>query len=233
MLNVAQFRAGADNLSYLVYGKGDAIAVDGVACDAILAFLDERKLKLLSIANTHVHPDHTGGNYLLIEKTGAELLRHRELVQQRQIDLEGRPILIYHTPGHTDDSLCFHLGNILLTGDTLFNGYVGNCFTGNLETFLQSIKRLMSLPDETVIYAGHDYLFDAMHFARRLEPDNEEIARYLQKYCRNDVFSLLGDERKVNPYLRFNDEKIIAVLKEKGLPGDTELQRWKSLWTLD
>jgi hydroxyacylglutathione hydrolase len=209
MLNVAQFRAGADNLSYLIYGKRDAIAIDGVACDAILIFLEARKLKLLSIANTHVHLDHTGGNYLLIE------------------------ILIYHTPGHTDDSLCFHPGNLLLTGDTLFNGYVGNCFTGNMETFLHSIKRLMSLPDETVIYAGHDYLFDAMHFARRLEPDNEEIARYLKKYDRNDVFSLLEDERKVNPYLRFNDEKIIAILKEKGLPSETELQRWKSLWSLD
>lgn len=233
MLNVAQFRAGADNLSYLVYGKQDAIAIDGVACDAILAFLEERKLKLLSIAATHIHPDHIGGNYLLIEETGAELLRHRELIHRSRIDLEDWPIRIYHTPGHTDDSLCFHLGNLLLTGDTLFNGYVGNCFTGNLEAFLRSIKRLMALPDETVIYAGHDYLFDAMHFARRLEPDNEEIDRYLKKYDRNDVFSLLGDERKVNPYLRFNDGKIIALLKEKGLPHDTELKRWKSLWKLD
>jgi hydroxyacylglutathione hydrolase len=154
-------------------------------------------------------------------------------MQDAEIELEGRKIRVYSTPGHTADSLCFHVENTLITGDTLFNGTVGNCFSGDMKGFYHSIKRIMSLSEKTVIYAGHDYVEEAMNFARRLEPDNAYIEIFLQNYRPDHVFSRLTEEIRVNPYLRFNERSIIDLLKKKRLPVKTEWQRWQSLMTIE
>jgi hydroxyacylglutathione hydrolase len=139
---------------------------------------------------------------------------------------------VYHTPGHTGDSVTFHAGNFLVTGDTLFNGTVGNCFSGDLSAFYNSVKKLISFPEDTVIYAGHDYVEYSMSFARLIEPGNVDIDIFLKKYNPEEVSSTIGDELKVNPYVRFNDSKMISVLKGKGLPVSTEFERWESLMSL-
>jgi hydroxyacylglutathione hydrolase len=232
MLQLKQFRYHIDNLAYIVYGKKYAMAVDGGAYGEILSFIESRGLNLLFVTNTHGHVDHTSGNGSLLRGSNARLLRYEE-IQNTEIELEGRKISVYNTPGHTADSLCFHVGNALITGDTLFNGTIGNCFSGDTKGFYQSIKRIMSLSESTVIYAGHDYVEEAMNFARRLEPDNECIEVFLQKHRADHVFSRLDEELKVNPYLRFNESSIIDLLKRNGLPAKTEWQRWQSLMTID
>ncbi|MGA3208340.1 MAG: MBL fold metallo-hydrolase [Syntrophales bacterium] len=232
MLQVKQFRYHLDNLGYLLYGEKYAMAVDGGAFDEILSFADSRRLSLLFVTNTHGHMDHTNGNATLLNEANARLLRYEE-IRGTEIELEGQNIRIYDTPGHTADSLCFHVGNALITGDTLFNGTIGNCFSGDLKGFYQSIKKIMSLPGSTVIYAGHDYVQEAMSFARRLEPDNEYIKIFAKNYKQDHVFSRLMEELRVNPYLRFNEPGIINLLKKNGLPRKTEWQRWQSLMTID
>ena len=231
MLAVAQFRYAADNLAYLIYGPQSAMAVDGGAVDDIASFLEERHLNLRYVVNTHNHYDHTSGKDFLLSRYRAQHIPCRELALQAKVTLDDKPILIYPTPGHTEDSLCFHIGNILITGDTLFNGTIGNCFSGRIDLFYQSIKNLMALPPETIIYAGHDYVKDSIYFARQLEPDNPHLNRFLHDYDPDHVFSTLADEFKINPYLRFNDEKIIAILKNEGLSHGTEWERWQSLMT--
>jgi hydroxyacylglutathione hydrolase len=231
MLHVAQFRYSADNLAYLIYGREFAMAVDGGAVDDIAHFLEENQLNLRYVVNTHQHYDHTSGNDYLIKRYQAGHIPCRDLSLQDRLILEDDPIRIYPTPGHTEDSLCFHVGNILITGDTLFNGTIGNCFSGRIDLFYQSIKTLMALPPETIIFAGHDYVKDSIYFARRLEPDNPHLNRFLHDYDPEHVFSTLADEFKINPYLRFNDEKIIAILKNEGLSHKTEWDRWQSLMT--
>ncbi|MDO8721766.1 MAG: hydroxyacylglutathione hydrolase C-terminal domain-containing protein [Syntrophales bacterium] len=233
MLQVKQFRYAADNLGYLIYGNSYALAIDGGASEKIISFLKTMGLNLLFVANTHTHPDHTTGNSALVKKTKARLLIYSDLPDNGGIELEGRRIHIYHTPGHSYDSLCFHIENVLITGDTFFNGTIGNCFTGDIRAFYLSIKRIMSLPGNTIIYAGHDYLRDAMAFAKHLEPNNGDIDIFLENYDPGHVYSTLQDEMKVNPYLRFNDEKMIAVLRKKGLPCDTEWERWQALMSLE
>jgi hydroxyacylglutathione hydrolase len=232
MLQVKQFRYHLDNLGYLLYGEKYAMAVDGGATDEILSFAESHRLNLILVANTHEHVDHTSGNAYLLKGSGARLMR-REDINANEIELEGQKIRIYDTPGHTIDSLCFHIDNVLITGDTLFNGTIGNCFSGDLKGFYQSIKKIMSLSGSTVIYAGHDYVHEAMGFARRLEPGNEYIETFLENYEPDHVFSRLTDELRVNPYLRFNEPGIIDILKKNGLPANTEWQRWQSLMTID
>lgn len=231
-MNIEQFRSG-DNLAYLIFGQKHAMAVDGVAWQEILSFLKEHKLTLSLVANTHQHFDHTGGNAHLLKATGAKLLEFNELSDNKEIYIDSEKIIVYRTPGHTNDSVCFHTGNALFSGDTLFNATVGNCFSGDLKSFYLSIKRLMELPDDTTVFAGHDYVRDSLVFARRLEPDNAEIDRFRDMYNPDCVYSTMADERKVNPYLRFNEETIIKLLRKLKLPHATQWERWQSLMSID
>ncbi len=69
-------------------------------------------------------------------------------------------LTVLHTPGHSPGGICLHVENNLFTGDTLFVGAVGRTDLpgGSMETLLRSIKdRILSLPDETIIWPGHDY----------------------------------------------------------------------------
>lgn len=228
-MKVRQFRYGADNLGYILYTGKSALAVDGGAVDEMCAFIESEGLTLEGITNTHQHGDHTWGNKDLIDRTGAPFIDNRTLRPGRAIELDGEKIEVYHTPGHSEDSICFRTGNAIISGDTLFNGTIGNCFTGDLNGFYHSIKKLLALPDDTIVYAGHDYVRDSLAFARHLEPGNEAIASYLERYNPAHVFSTLEEERAMNPYLRFNDPAIIAFLERNGLPVATELERWNSL----
>jgi hydroxyacylglutathione hydrolase len=233
MLKVKQFRYGADNLGYLVYGTDSGMAIDGGATAPILSFLGERRLSLLYVVNTHSHEDHTSGNKPLLAASHGRLLSGAELQDGSEIALAGQKIRIIHTPGHTDDSRSFYTGKALIAGDTLFNGTIGNCFSGDLEGFFRSIQKLMALPDETIVYAGHDYVRDSLAFARRLEPANRAIGDFLRRYNPDHVYSTLGEERKVNPYLRFNEPAIVTLLTRLGLPRATEWERWQSLMSIE
>jgi len=233
-MHVEQFRYSADNLAYLVWNDAGGIAVDGGAVEEILGFLADRRLPLLYVTNTHRHYDHTLGNDALLAATKARLASPDSVDEGYGIDWGGETLLIHRTPGHTEDSVCFQAGSVLLTGDTLFNGTVGNCFSGDLLGFLGSIRRLMVFPDETMILAGHDYVRDSMLFARRLEPSNlPALEAYWRTYDPAFVCSSLREERGMNPYLRFNDPGIVAVLKDRGLPRATEEERWLSLMSIE
>ncbi len=233
MLKVKQFRYGTDNFGYLVYGAGSSMAIDGGAADAMLAFLAENHLTLLYVTNTHAHQDHTSGNRAMLSGSRARFLAGADLPDGGTIGLDGETVRIIHTPGHTEDSLCFYTGNALIAGDTLFNGTIGNCFSGNQEGFFRSIRKLMALPDETVVYAGHDYVRDSLTFAKRLEPENPEIGDFLNRYDPNHVSSTLAEERKINPYFRFNEPGIVNLLAKRGLPRGTEWERWQSLMSIE
>lgn len=233
MLKIKQFRYAMDNLAYLVYGRRYAMAIDGGAAGRILSFLADNDLKLAYVANTHDHSDHTAGNEMLLRRSDAAMLTASDLADGGEIDLEGMKINVLLTPGHTEDSACFHAGSALITGDTLFNGTIGNCFTGDLQQFYRSIKKLMSLPAGTVIYAGHDYVKASVVFALNLEPENEAIHEFLSGYDKSHVFSTLANELRINPYLRFNEAGIIAALKRRNLPVSTEWERWQSLMSIE
>jgi hydroxyacylglutathione hydrolase len=91
----------------------------------------------------------------------------------------------------------------------------------------------MALPEDTVIFPGHDYMELAIAFARHLEPENRDLDAYMSNYEPDCVRSLLRDEFKVNPYMRHNDPEIIEILKQRGLPVDTEWVRWQSLMAIE
>ena len=232
-LKIKQFFYGGDNLGYLLYTGTRALAIDGGAVDEIMAFVRQEGLTLATVTNTHGHGDHTTGTRQLVSAAGAVHLDHRRFSDGHTIILEGETVTVRLTPGHTTDSVVFATDDCLITGDTLFNGTVGNCFSGDLKAFYRSIRLLMGYPGATRIYAGHDYVAASLAFARHVTPDNRAIDAYADRYDQNLVVSTLDAERAVNPYLRFNDPEIIRLLESKGLPTDTEYQRWEGIMSIE
>lgn len=228
-MKVKQFRYSADNLGYVVYSSSEAVAIDGGAVNEILYFCRESGLKIKYIANTHMHHDHTSGNRELMNQSKAAFLECARINSDQHIDLHSEQLQVFPTPGHTSDSVCFKGDGFLITGDTLFNGTVGNCFSGDLDAFYYSLKRLISEPGDTIIYGGHDYVLESLQVARSIEKDNPHIARYHEKYDPSLIRSTLLDERKVNPYIRFNAQIIIDKLRNENMPADTALARFKSI----
>ncbi len=232
MLNIEQFRYG-DNFAYLLYGTKEAMAVDGGAWQEILGFLEKYNLTLKYVTNTHRHFDHTPGDEHLLAKTGAKYLNCTRFADNEKIVLDDGEVVVYRTPGHSRDSVCFHTSDILITGDTLFNGTVGNCFSGDLQGFFNSIVRLMALPDEARVFAGHDYVRDSLAFARHLEPQNKDIEDFMENHEPGFLFSTMAQERRINPYLRFNEKPVIELIKSRRLPHATAWERWHSLMTME
>lgn len=228
-VEVHQFRYNGDNLAYLLVSGKEALAVDAGSVDAICATVEQNGLTLVGVTNTHDHPDHTQGNAEICRRLNLSLLDHLALARKGEMVLGDESLKIMATPGHSLDSVCFAGSGFILTGDTLFNATVGNCFSGDLDAFFDSIVKILALPGETKVYAGHDYVREAIAFARSIEPDNPFLDSFLRGYDPSLVVSTLEMERKINPYLRFDDPKMIAILEARGLPAGSSRTRWHSL----
>ncbi len=108
----------------------------------------------------------------------------------------------------------------LFCGDTLFNAGAGNCHNGGhpqqlYETFVTQLARL---PEETRVFAGHEYLARNLEFTLDREPDNAD-ARSLLEHARNEApaamtVTTLGEEKRINTFFRLQNPTVIARLRE-------------------
>nr|WP_319394512.1 MBL fold metallo-hydrolase [uncultured Desulfobacter sp.] len=229
-MDIKQFRYGRDNLGYLVYSEHSSIAIDPGAPGQMARFASENNITIDIVTNTHAHGDHTQGNKALVGMTNARFIDCTTLSHGQVLDLkDGTGLEVIPTPGHTIESLSFKGDGFIVTGDTLFNATVGNCFSGDLNAFFNSLTQLMELPGDTLVYAGHDYVLDSLKYAKIIEPDNPNLNEYAASYDPEHVVSRLSEELKVNPYLRFNTPAMIERLKEKNLPRETPFQRFSSV----
>ena len=170
--------------------------------DAIVGTAAADDMTIIAALITHTHQDHVGGHLFgmnipgveeLLEKVKAKVYVHkaeREFLKGFGSDLVkvdnndtlqvGRLGLTFlHTPGHTPGSQCFLVDGRLISGDTLF---IGSCGRTDLpgsdpsEMYYSLTQRLYKLPDETVLFPGHNY---------------------------GGASSTLGDEKRGNPFMRF------------------------------
>lgn len=228
-MGIKQFRYFNDNLGYLVFSGNEGMVIDAGNIDAILEFANQNNILIKYVTNTHFHSDHTSGNADLLEKTDAQFIDCRKIGDDQSFDIGQEKINVFTTPGHTMDSVTFKARDFIITGDTLFNGTVGNCFSGDLLAFFNSLKRIISLPGDTKVYAGHDYVMESMQVSKTIEKDNPFIDEYIQRYDPSLIVSTLDDELNVNPYIRFNADSMIALLLKKKMPTQTEFDRFKSI----
>jgi len=174
MMIVKQIATGyMDNFSYIIGCENtrQALVVDpGPDVDKIVAIAQKEGLEITTIVNTHGHGDHTAGNARLKALTGAQIIIHELdgdrypeadvlLSNQKTLQLGEIILDVIHTPGHTPGGICLHSQGNLFTGDTLFVGDSGrtDLAGGHRPTLGKSIRRLMELPDDTVVWPGHDY----------------------------------------------------------------------------
>ena len=154
--------------------------------DALLNHINEKDLKLASVLVTHYHPDHIGGGMgghsiegiaELLEKDPVKIFVHKleaegvkkvtgvsdtdlNIVESGDhLTIGKNDIEFLHTPGHTPGSQCFKVNNNLVSGDTLFVQGCGRVDLpgSNSEDMFHSLQKLSALPDETILYPGHNY----------------------------------------------------------------------------
>ena len=127
------------------------------------------------------------------------------------------------TPGHTMSHVCLLSRTdtpALFCGDTLFNAGAGNCHGGGhpAELYETFAGQLAGLPDETLIYPGHDYIENNLQFTLDREPDNERAAALLAEIEPQDpdaaMVSTLALEKEINTFFRLHSPSVIARLRE-------------------
>jgi glyoxylase-like metal-dependent hydrolase (beta-lactamase superfamily II) len=147
-----------------------AVIDPGGTPELILQEAKKTGFSIRYIVNTHRHNDHTAGNALLKALTGAQIIMHAfdaakssgidiHLKDEAKLRVGELEFQIIHTPGHTPGGICLYADGQLFTGDTLFVGDSGRTDLpgGDRKTLGASLRRLMQLPDQTVVWPGHDY----------------------------------------------------------------------------
>ena len=190
------FDTESSTYTYLIASsKGrEAVIIDPVIenVDNYIKILGELDLKLVKVIDTHIHADHVTGATKLKQATNCTTLMGEhtpadaveiKVKDGEIIEIDNLKIKSLYTPGHTSDSYSFLLDNYLFSGDTLLINGTGRTDFQNgssKDAYNSLFNNLLKLPEETLVYPGHDY---------------------------NGKFSsTIGNEKKFNPRLQVKSE---------------------------
>jgi hydroxyacylglutathione hydrolase len=225
------------NFNYLIAcgETGEALAVDPLDHEKCLAAAKARGWTITQILNTHEHRDHTGGNQQMIAATKAPVLAHanaKDKIPEMSRGLRAGDVIkvgktveleCLDTPGHTMSHICVlaHADRAaLFCGDTLFNAGAGNCHNGGHpnELYNSFVAQLNKLPDETLVYPGHDYIARNLSFTLDREPDNAKAEEMLPAMEKQDparaLVTTLALEKEINTFFRLTSPTVIRRLRE-------------------
>lgn len=232
-LEIELFICRSDNFGVLLHDPetGQTASIDAPEERLIREALDRRGWKLTHILTTHRHGDHVEANEVLKKAFGARIIGPKaeagdipgidETVAEGDVfDFSGHPVEVIETPGHTAGHICYFLpeDKLLFSADTLFVLGCGRLFEGSPATMWTSLQKLIALPDDTVVYCGHEYTLANARFAVTVDPDNKELAaraREIEKLRAEDKLTApttIGEEKATNPFLRPADPGIRATL---------------------
>jgi glyoxylase-like metal-dependent hydrolase (beta-lactamase superfamily II)/rhodanese-related sulfurtransferase len=204
------FDSVSGTYSYLLASRmgGEALILDPVLekVDRYCQLLRELDLKLVKAVDTHLHADHVTGLAELRDRTQCVTIMGEQskadVVAMRVSDgdrvmIEGVKLDVMYTPGHTDDSYSYLMGDRVFTGDTLLIRGTGRTDfqNGSARAQYDSLfNRLLKLPDETMVFPAHDY--------------------------KGDTVSTIGEEKRYNPRLQVKSvDDYIALMNGLNLPN--------------
>jgi glyoxylase-like metal-dependent hydrolase (beta-lactamase superfamily II)/rhodanese-related sulfurtransferase len=204
------FDSVSGTYSYLLASRagGEALILDPVLekADRYCQLLRELDLRLVKAVDTHLHADHVTGLGELRDRTQCITIMGEQskadVVSMRVSDgdkvmIEGLSLDVMYTPGHTDDSYSYLMGDCVFTGDTLLIRGTGRTDfqNGSSRAQYESIfNRLLKLPDETFVFPAHDY--------------------------KGDTVSTIGEERRYNPRLQVRSvDEYIELMANLKLPN--------------
>lgn len=237
-MRVVPVLVSADNYAYLLIDEPTrkAAVVDVLDVEKVQAVADKEGVSIVAGITTHHHQDHSGGNKTLVSTYpsipvygGFDVPAKTHLVEDGGEFTVGDNIHVrcLATPCHTKDSICFHATDTsiksqsggVFTGDTLFLGGCGRFFEGTAEQMHASLSKLAALPDDTVVYNGHEYTAGNVAFAKTIEPENPAIGRLFKLAQENKVttgLSTIGDEKEWNVFMRLDK---VAIMQATGAEG--------------
>ena len=201
---------------------GQALLIDPVvnSIDRDLAEISRLGLKLAITLDTHIHADHITGAQHLKERVGSRIAMPAiERLPCADIGIvEGTPLQFgsvslqpLHTPGHTDGHFAYAMADRVFTGDVLLIDGCGRTDfqNGDAPTLYRTVNdKLFSLPDEQLVYPGHDYQ------GRRVSSIGQEKARNPR----------LGDGRTLEQFVRIMAELKLPYPKfiDHAVPGNRQ-----------
>jgi len=201
----------AEGRSYIIadHDSGKAVIIDSVIenVERDLAFLKELDLTLVFAIETHIHADHITGASLLKDRTGAQIVygsgaqkdvtgADMFLQDGQELRFGNTALKTLATPGHTEGCTSYALPGAVFTGDTLF--IRGNGRTdfqgGSAAQLFDSVHgKIFTLPEDTVIYPGHDYNGMISSTVAAEKKFNERLKLSISK----EKFIKIMDERKI------------------------------------
>ena len=193
-------------------GKGrEALIIDPVIenTNEYIKILKNLDLKLVKVIDTHIHADHVSGlnelskrtkcSKIMGEHSSSEVIDIR-VKDNEKIKIENIELISMYTPGHTDCSYSFLMNDRVFTGDTLLiNGTGRTDFqNGNaLDQYESIFKKLLKLPEKTLVYPAHDY--------------------------NGKKYSTIRDEKNNNPRLQVTSAEEYAEIMNKLILKDPEM----------
>ena len=173
MIFKQEFDTKTSTYTYIIASaKGrEAVIIDPVLenVEDYINILKELDLKLVKVIDTHIHADHVTGASKLKEVTNCTTIMgdhtpadtvEIKVKDDEIINIDNLKIKSMYTPGHTSDSYSFLLDNYLFTGDTLLINGTGRTDFQNgssKDAYNSLFNNLLKLPEETLVYPGHDY----------------------------------------------------------------------------
>jgi glyoxylase-like metal-dependent hydrolase (beta-lactamase superfamily II) len=208
----------AESRSYIVSDRlsGKAVIIDAILenVERDLRIIKDLDLTLLYAIETHIHADHITGASLMKDRAGARILygggaqesvtgADGFLCDGQELQVGSTVLKALATPGHTQGCTSYVLPGAVFTGDALF--IRGNGRTdlqgGSSEQLFDSVRvRLFGLPNETIVYPGHDY--------------------------NGRVSSTIGEEKRFNERLNLSIDKaaFIATMNQRHVPPPAQME---------
>jgi hydroxyacylglutathione hydrolase len=233
MLEIIPLPALKDNYIWLLKNKasGHIVIVDPSEAEPILNLIESEGLIPIAILITHHHWDHVGGIPEITEKYNIPVYTPKtesvagstnpvgegDSISLPEMDLE---LSILDVPGHTSGAVAYYAKGMVFSGDTLFTAGCGRMFEGTPPQMHASLSKFKTLPDDTLLYCGHEYTLSNLQFAATVEPENKAIQeRLIQIKQRRDkdlatVPATLAIEKETNPFLRCEQDSVINAARQ-------------------
>tara|TARA_B100000212_G_scaffold317114_1_gene272497 strand:- start:686 stop:1429 length:744 start_codon:yes stop_codon:yes gene_type:complete len=226
-----------DNIIWMWVQNKSVVVVDPSISKPVIDWVEGKDLKLEYIFQTHHHHDHIGGTKELLERwpevkvVASKKDKKRIPFQNISVsDFENIKIFnklfrVIELKGHTNAHISFYSKDfqnpIFFVGDTLFSGGCGRIFEGSHQQMYNSLKRILSLPTNTIIYCAHEYTKSNLLWALNIYPNDKQIKKKLEEVekqiCSNNLTipTTLEEEMNINLFLRAKSLSEFSYLRTK------------------